>query len=103
MEQTLLALNRPTFKSKINALLQKWKIRYDDIDLDLQLIITLRNHITHTGITQSGSISPDNLFKEYTKLDVLLTRVFLSMLGYNRDYFDWVHEKWISMKDAHFQ
>lgn len=36
MAQSLLGLNRPSFKSKIEALLEQWEVKHDDIHLDLQ-------------------------------------------------------------------
>lgn len=95
LEQSLRGINRPSFKSKIKALLKEWRIKFDDVDLDLQQIINIRNQITHTGTSQSRG-----LVKEYVKLYVVLTRVFLSMLHYEGEYYDWFHSKWMKMTDV---
>lgn len=91
----LLGINRPSFRSKIEALLREWKLRHDDIDLDIGKIVRMRNEITHTGTSASGII-----VHEYNKLDVLLTRIFLAMLLYEGDYWDWAKNSFVSMKDV---
>jgi hypothetical protein len=91
----LLGINRPSFRSKIEALLGEWNVRYDDIDLDVGKIVRIRNEITHMGTSTSGSI-----IQVYYKLDVLLTRIFLSMLGYEGAYWDWVKDGFVNMKDV---
>jgi len=44
--------------------------------------------------------SSKDLVGEYDKLCVTLTRLFLSMLSYKHDYYDWVHQKWMKMDDV---
>jgi hypothetical protein len=95
MYDALRGANRPSFKSKIEGLLQELRVRYDDIDLDIEKIVTLRNEITHTGTTTSR-----NLLDDYDKLFVVLTRIFLVLLGYDKDYYDFVKEDWVQMKDV---
>ncbi len=89
IQLSVQALNRPSLRSKIESLLNKWNVKYNDLDLNLQDIINTRNQITHTGMSQSKRLT-----EEYLKLYVVLTRVFLSMLRYDDDYYDWVHGAW---------
>lgn len=95
MYDALRGANRPSFKSKIEWLLQELRIRYDDVGLDIERIVTLRNEITHTGTTTSH-----NLLDDYDKLYVVLTRIFLVLLGYSKDYYDFVKQDFVQMKDV---
>jgi hypothetical protein len=93
--QKLSALNRPSFESKIKDLLEALKIKYDDIGLDIGKIVHIRNQITHTGTAEY-----EELMQEYNKLYVLLTRIFLAILHYQGQYFDWIQGGWKNFSEC---
>ena len=80
MIQKLPDLNRPTLKSVIMDLLNEFNVIWTDIypiSSDFSLIST-RDKLVHS----IEKIKIDNLFKEVMRLEILLIRLILSMLGW---------------------
>lgn len=92
----LKGLNRRSIKTGIESLLAHLKVKYDDLFNDLGAITRIRNRITHTGIYDDF----DELSKVFNRLYVLLTRIFLSILNYQHDYFDWSRGDWVHFRDV---
>jgi len=92
----LRGLNRRSVRTGIESLLTNLKVMYNDLFDDIGTIINIRNKITHSGTYANI----DELSEVFNKLYVLLTRVFLSILNYRRDYFDWVKGAWVDFKDV---
>jgi len=90
----LKGLNRRSFRSGIESLLDHLKVKYDDLFDDLDGIIRIRNKITHSGIYDDIN----ELSSTFNRLYVLLTRIFLSILNYEHDYFDWTKHDWVDFK-----
>lgn len=93
----LLGLNRASLKSGIVALLNQLGVRYDDLFEDLQDVITIRNKIIHEGIyaDRVGYVDYSRVSYVYNRLFVMLARVFLSILNYDDEYYDWIHQEFI--------
>lgn len=92
----LKGLNRRSFKSGLESLLCHLKVKYEDLFYDLDTIIKIRNKITHTGKYEDAN----ELSNAFNKLYVLLARIFLSILNYKQDYFDWTKHEWVSFKEV---
>lgn len=92
----LKGLNRRSLRAGIESLICHLKVRYNDLFDDLGIIIRIRNELTHTGTYHDIN----ELSKYFDGLYVLLTRIFLSILNYEQDYFDWVKSGWVHMKDV---
>ena len=92
----LRGLNRRSIKKGIESLLDHLKIKYDDLFDDLNEITRIRNRITHSGTYDDF----DELFEVHNRLYVLLTRIFLSILKYDHQYFDWTKSEWVNCKDV---
>lgn len=92
----LKGLNRRSLRAGIESLVDHLKIKYDDLFDDLGVVIGIRNEITHTGTYANIN----ELSKAFTKLYVLLTRMFLSILNYDQNYFDWGKGDWVHFRDV---
>ncbi len=68
-------------------------IKYDDLKITIENIVSIRNDITHRG-QPSGDESKE-LFRVYKGLITILTRIFLAMLKYDGDYWDFAREETI--------
>jgi len=97
----LSGLNRRTFKEGIESLLQSLGIKYGDMNLKLQEVIDFRNKIVHTGIFSTHVLRDFKRLSDcFNKLYVVLTRIFLSILNYDHDYFDWIRGDWVHFKEV---
>ena len=92
----LKGLNRRSRGIGISDLISLLRIKHDDLLPELNDILRIRNLITHTGTYTQ----PEELAKVFNALYVLLTRVFLRLLNYNDDYFDWVKGDWVHFRDV---
>lgn len=92
----LKGLNRRSFRSGIESLLNHLKVKYDDLFDDIGVIVRIRNKITHSGTYDNA----DELFDAFNRLYMLLARIFLSILNYEHDYFDWVKREWVNLRDS---
>lgn len=88
-------LNRHSLAKGIKSLLDHLKIKYDDLFGDIGEIVRVRNEITHSGTYHEFQ----ELANAFNRLYVLLTRVFLSLVNCDHDYFDWVKGDWVHFKD----
>lgn len=91
-------LNRESFRTGIESLLNSLRIKYDDLFDDIGEIIHARNAITHTGTYHDVK----QLSSVFNRLYVLLTRMFLSILNYKQDYFDWYRKDWVKFSDVYY-
>jgi len=87
-------LNRRSYVDKARMLLEHWKIKFDDLNITIDDIVSIRNEITHRG-QPSGDEESKRLFKIYKALITILTRIFLAMLNYEGDYWDFAREETI--------
>lgn len=92
----LNGLNRRSLRAGIESLIDHLKVNYNDLFDDLGIIIRIRNELTHSGTYHDIN----ELSNYFNRLYVLLTRIFLSILNYKHDYFDWVKSDWVHMKDV---
>jgi len=92
----LKGLNRRSIRSGVESLLSHLKVKYDDLFDDIGAITRIRNKITHSGIYDDI----ENLSNVFNRLYVLLTRIFLSILNYDHQYFDWSKGDWVHFKDV---
>ncbi|MEM4213216.1 MAG: hypothetical protein QXO63_02770, partial [Thermoplasmatales archaeon] len=89
-------LNRWSFKTQIKSLLNYLGVKYDDLFDDLQIIVEIRNRLTHEGKYEDTG----RLLNVYNRLYVLLSRVFLAILNYDDEYWDWVKQEFVHFKDV---
>ncbi len=92
-------LNRRSFISKLEMILEYWKIKYDDLNVTLDEIVTIRNDITHRG-HHAGKEEEENIFRVYSGLITILGRIFLAMLNYQGLHYDFVLGDWRQFKDV---
>lgn len=90
-------LNRRSFINKAKMLLENWKIKYDDLNVTLEEIVDIRNDITHRG-QHAEEEEEKNIFRVYSGLITILARIFLAMLNYSGEYYDFATGKWINFK-----
>lgn len=83
----LPCLNRYSFKDNLTMFLGYYKIGYSDIIEDLGDLITVRDNITHKGISEREF---DALIDACDKLMALVHRIFLSVLNYEGSYRNWI-------------
>lgn len=89
-------LNRRSFRAGIESLLDHLGVKHDDLFDDLGIIIKVRDKITHEGTYTDI----DKLAWTRNRLYVLLTRILLSILNYENDYYDWVRGEWVHFNDV---
>ena len=92
----LKGLNRRSLRAGIESLTDHLKVKYDDLFDDIGIIIQIRNKITHSGMYDDV----EELSRVFNKLYVLLARIFLSIINYKHDYFDWTKGDWIPFKEV---
>jgi len=87
----LPCLNRYSFKDNLILFLGYYKIGYSDIIADLGDLITVRDNITHKGISEREF---DALIDAYDKLMAFVHRIFLALLNYdgNSKYRNWINK-----------
>lgn len=95
-EKLNIALNRRGYENKIELMINFWKIKYDDLGIELKDIVRIRNEITHKGRYEDG----DDLLKVYSGLITIIVRIFLAMLNYDGLYFDFVRQDWIKFEEV---
>jgi hypothetical protein len=88
-------INRRSRGRGISELIAYLRIKHDDLLTDLNDVLRIRNLITHTGTY--GDV--DELSKVFNALYVLLSRIFLKILNYDDDYFDWVKGDWVHFRE----
>ena len=95
--RSLKGINRRQYVEKAQMLLDHWGITHSDTGITLEDIVKIRNNITHRGRHDSGNDreSFDEIVNAYEGLFAILTRVFLSMLGYEGQYYDTTKGDWI--------
>ena len=76
-------------------LLTHLRVEYSDLFADLQFLVDIRNDLIHRGTHKDFK----QLVDAYKRLSVLLIRVFLSLLDYDDDYFDWVKGDWVKFNE----
>ncbi len=92
----LNGLNRRSIGAGIVSLLEHLGIKYNDLIGDVNTIIKIRNEITHVGNYKNV----DELAKAFNGLYVLLSRIFLKLVNYTDEYFDWIKGDWVHFKDV---
>ena len=92
----LKGLNRLSFGAGIELLLDHIRVKFEDLFDDLQVVIDIRNKITHEGVY--GDF--EKLAHVRNRLYVLLTRIFLAILNYDDDYWDWVRGEWVHFNEV---
>lgn len=101
MYNGLSAMQRRSYLDKSKMMLDHWKIKYDDIGTTLDEIIHVRNNITHKGRFEiEGKDSGKELLRVYKGLFILLTRIFLAILNYDRDYLDIIKGTFVKFEDV---
>ena len=91
-------LNRKSYVDKAKTLVKFWGISIDDLDISLEDIVKIRNDITHRG--QYLDNNSTDIFKSFHSLFMILTRIFLSMLKYEYDYWDFVRQKFVRFPEV---
>jgi len=89
-------LNRRAYRTKIEMLIDFWKIKYDDLGIELKDIIRIRNEIIHKGRYEDN----DDLLRVFSGLVTIILRIFLAMLKYDGLYFDFVRQDWIKFEEV---
>jgi hypothetical protein len=97
--RSLKGINRRQYVEKAQMLLDHWGITYSDTGITLEDIVKIRNNITHRGKHECGNDieSFDEIVNAYEGLFAILTRAFLSMLGYEGQYYDPRKGDWIDI------
>ena len=94
LRDNLNGLNRRSYSRKAKALLAFWRVKYDNLGVGIRDIVMVRNEITHTGGILAGD-KQDRLFSTFQALMMILVRVFLAILRYEGQYFDWVRQDFV--------
>jgi len=92
-------LNRRSYVSKAKELLGFWKVTTDDLGVTLRDIVEVRNEITHTGTFSSGDYE-GKVIPAYQGLMMIIARIFMSMLRYNGQYYDWARGTWVEFSSV---
>lgn len=80
----LNGIYRTSFKSSLLRLLDDVNIIYDDLFPDVDIIITIRDQITHRGVQE---LKWNALFDVYQRLTCLIQRIFLALLKYEGRFY----------------
>lgn len=91
-------LNYRSFANKAKRLLDYWKIKYSDLNVTINEIVKIRNDITHRGHHVGGG-EEETIFRVYLGLITILSRIFLAMLNYKGEYYDFATQKLLKFED----
>lgn len=80
-------INRYNFETNLFNFLNHFGIGFNDLIDDVRILISIRNNITHRGLSD---IEFKELINSYDRLLTLIQRIFLSMLNYQGSYYNWM-------------